>query len=419
VSSANPSVAGSLVTFTVTVTGDSPSGTVQFMDGSNALGTVDLSAATLSTSTASLDVSSLAAGSHSITAVYSGDANNAGVTSTALTQAVQATSSTGLTSSAATTSLGATITFTATVSGASPEGTVQFKDGATNLGDPRVLSAGSASYSTSALALGSHSITAVYSGDAYNVGSTSDPLTQTVIQASSSTGLTSSAAMASVGTTVTFTATVSGASPTGTVQFKDGGTNLGDPVELNAAGAASCSTNALTVGSHSITAVYSGDANNAGSTSGALTQTAAQVASSTTLNASAASLTPGQTLTLTASVSGYAPTGSVQFRDGGVTLGSAVTLSEGAASYSTNALASGAHSITAVYLGDTNNASSTSAVASVSVAAVAVPSGGGGVEVGDANNADIPTLPQWGLILLGCVLVGLAQRRRPQKARRA
>jgi hypothetical protein len=295
---------------------------------------------------------------------------------------------------------------------------VQFKDGATNLGDPRVLSAGSASYSTSALALGSHSITAVYSGDPYNVGSTSDPLTQTVTQAASSTGLTSSAAMASVGTTVTFTATVSGASPTGTVQFKDGGTNLGDPRELNA-GAASYSTNALTVGSHSITAVYSGDANNAGSTSGALTQTAAQVASSTTLNASAASLTPGQTLTLTASVSGYAPTGSVQFRDGGVTLGSAVTLSEGAASYSTNALASGAHSITAVYSGDTNNASSTSAVASVSVAAVAVPSGGGGVEVGDANNADIPTLPQWGLILLGCVLFGLAQRRRPQKARRA
>jgi hypothetical protein len=224
--------------------------------------------------------------------------------------------------------------------------------------------------------------------------------------------------MASVGTTVTFTATVSGASPTGTVQFRDGSANLGDPRELNA-GAASYSTNALTVGSHSITAVYSGDANNAGSTSGALTQTAAQVASSTTLNASAASLTPGQTLTLTASVSGYAPTGSVQFRDGGVTLGSAVTLSEGAASYSTNALASGAHSITAVYLGDANNVGSTSAVASVSVAAVAVPSGGGGVEVGDANNADIPTLPQWGLILLGCVLVGLAQRRRPKAARRA
>jgi hypothetical protein len=324
VSSANPSVAGSLVTFTVTVTGDSPTGAVQFMDGSNALGSpVDLSAATSSTSTASLDVSSLAVGSHSITAVYLGDANNAGVTSTALTQAVQATSSTVLTSSAATTSLGATITFTATVSSASP---------------------------------------------------------------------------------------------TGTVQFKDGGVALGSAVALSSA-AASYSTNALAVGSHSITAVYSGDANNVGSTSGALTQTVAQVASSTALNASSASLTQGQTLILTATVSGYAPTGSVQFKDGGVDLGGTVTLVDGSASYATNTLIVGSHSITAVYLGDANNVGSTSAVAGVSVvAAVAGPSGGVG---GGVDNADIPTLPQWGLILLGCVLVGLAQRRRPQKARRA
>ena len=316
VSSANPSVAGGLVTFTVTVTGDSPSGTVQFMDGSNALGTVDLSAATLSTSTATLDVSSLAAGSHSITAVYSGDANNAGSTSAVLTQAVQATSSTVLTSSAAMASVGTTVTFTATVSGASPTGTVQFKDGATNLGDPRVLSAGAASYSTSALAAGSHSITAVYSGDAYNVGSTSAPLTQTV----------------------------------------------------------------------------------------------APGASTTSVSTSTASLTLGETLTLTAMVSGYAPTGSVQFKDGGVDLGGSVMLVDGSASYTTNTLIAGSHSITAVYSGDANNAGSTSAATSVSVAAVGGSGGGAG---GGSSSADIPTLPQWGLILLGCVLFGVAQRRRP------
>ena len=413
-SSANPSMAGGVVTFTVTVTGDSPTGTVQFIDGGSTLGSaVALSPVTPSTSVASLDVSSLAVGSHSITAVYSGDANNAGVTSTALTQAVQATSSTVLTSSAATASVGSTVTFTATVSGASPIGTVQFKVDGRDY--PAPLSAGSASYSTSALALGSHSITAVYSGDAYNVGSTSDPLTQTVIQASSSTGLTSNAATASVGATITFTATVSGASPTGTVQFKDGGTNRGDPVALNA-GVASYSTNALAVGNHTITAVYSGDANNAGSTSGALTQTMAQASSSTTLNASVASLTPGQTLTLAATVSGYAPTGSVQFKDGGVDLGGTVTLVDGSASYATNTLIVGSHSITAMYSGDPNNVGSTSAVASVSVAAVAGPSGGVG---GGATNADIPTLPQWGLILLGCVLLGVAHRQRPRTARRA
>jgi hypothetical protein len=62
---------------------------------------------------------------------------------------------------------------------------------------------------------------------------------------------------------VTFTATVtSGAgTPTGTVQFKDNGANLGGPIALNASGRAQLTTSALTVGTHTITADYSGDAN--------------------------------------------------------------------------------------------------------------------------------------------------------------
>jgi hypothetical protein len=201
----------------------------------------------------------------------------------------------------------------------------------------------------------------------------------------------------------------------------DGSSTLGSPVDLSAAtpstSTASLNVSSLAAGSHSITAAYSGDANNAGVTSTALTQAVAAVASTTSLSLSAASLTQGQGLTLTASVSGYAPTGSVQFKDGGVDLGGTVTLVDGLASYATNTLIVGSHSITAVYSGDANNVGSTSAVAGVSVvAAVAGPSGGVG---GGVDNADIPTLPQWGLILLGCVLVGLAQRRRPQKARRA
>ena len=233
--------------------------------------------------------------------------------------------------------------------------------------------------------------------------------------------LVSSANPSMVGGVVTFTVTVTGDSPTGTVQFMDGSNALGSPVDLSAAtpstSTASLNVSSLAAGSHSITAAYSGDANNAGVTSTALTQAVAAVASTTSLSLSAASLTQGQGLTLTASVSGYAPTGSVQFKDGGVDLGGTVTLVDGLASYATNTLIVGSHSITAVYSGDANNVGSTSAVAGVSVvAAVAGPSGGVG---GGVDNADIPTLPQWGLILLGCVLVGLAQRRRPQKARRA
>jgi serine protease len=235
--------------------------------------------------------------------------------------------------------------------------------------------------------------------------------------------IVSSANPSVAGGLVTFTVTVTGDSPGGTVQFMDGSSTLGSPVALSAAtlstSTASHNVSSLTVGSHGITAVYSGDANNAGVTSTALTQTVAAAASTTSLSLSAASLTQGQGVTLTASVSGYAPTGSVQFKDGDTDLGNAVTLTDGAASYSTNALAAGSHSVTAAYLGDANNASSTSAAAILSVTLPAGAGVGGGVEVGGANSADIPTLPQWGLILLGCVLVGLAQRRRPQKARRA
>ncbi|WP_144408316.1 Ig-like domain-containing protein, partial [Sulfuricella sp. T08] len=64
----------------------------------------------------------------------------------------------------------------------------------------------------------------------------------------------------------TFTATVTGNSPTGTVQFQVNGANFGSPVQL-INGVATLTTTLLTVvGSDSITAIYSGDANNAGST---------------------------------------------------------------------------------------------------------------------------------------------------------
>jgi hypothetical protein len=75
---------------------------------------------------------------------------------------------------------------------------------------------------------------------------------------------------------VTFTATVHAASgtatPTGTVAFKDGGTSLGTPVTLNGSGVASFTTSTLSSGSHTITAVYSGDSNFATSTSAPLIQ---------------------------------------------------------------------------------------------------------------------------------------------------
>jgi YVTN family beta-propeller protein len=84
-----------------------------------------------------------------------------------------------------------------------------------------------------------------------------------VTPAATSTSLASSLNPSNFGQIVTFTATVTSAAagtPTGTVTFKDGATSLGT-VTLNASGQASLGTAALSVGTHTITAVYAGSLN--------------------------------------------------------------------------------------------------------------------------------------------------------------
>jgi uncharacterized repeat protein (TIGR01451 family) len=86
--------------------------------------------------------------------------------------------------------------------------------------------------------------------------------------ASTSTAVGSSLNPSPLGQSVTFTATVTsaGGTPTGTVQFKDGVNNLGTPVTLNGSGQATFTTSSLTAGTHTISAVYSGDTVFGGST---------------------------------------------------------------------------------------------------------------------------------------------------------
>jgi hypothetical protein len=111
-------------------------------------------------------------------------------------------------------------------------------------------------------------VTASQAGDTnFNLAA---PVAQTFIvaQASSTTTLTSSANPSDLGQAVTFTATVNSiaGTPSGTVQFRDNGANLGNPSALNQGGIATLSTSGLTTGVHALTAVYSGDANFASST---------------------------------------------------------------------------------------------------------------------------------------------------------
>ena len=391
--SLTPSTVGASVTFTATVSGSAPTGSVNFKDGSTSIG--GCSAATLSGSgnirTASCAISTLAAGSHSITAAYSGDASNGASSSSALTQTVnKAASSTALTSSVNPAVFGASVTFTATVTGSGPTGTVNFKDGGASVsGCAAIALSGTgntktAKCTTSALVAGTHSIVASYGGDASNAASSSATLSQVVNSGGTSTSLATSLTPSIVGTGVTFTATVTGSNPTGTVSFKDGATSIGgcSAVALSGSGnvrTASCASAVLTVGTHSITAAYSGDASNGASTSSALTQTVNKAATSTSLASSANPSTVGNSVTFTATVTGISPAGSVNFTDGGTSISgcSAVSLSGSGnartAQCATSGLAAGTHSIAAQYSGDGSNLTSSSATLSQSVQASAPP----------------------------------------------
>jgi hypothetical protein len=131
----------------------------------------------------------------------------------------------------------------------------------------------------------------------YNVSSTNGTLT--ITPASSSTAMSSSGSPSNLNALVTFTATVSSTAgtPTGTVTFKDGTTLLGSGNVSN--GAAQLSTSALTTGSHTITAAYSGD-NNFSSSSSTFTQVVNPPADfSLAASPGSATIHDGQTATFT------------------------------------------------------------------------------------------------------------------------
>lgn len=125
-------------------------------------------------------------------------------------------------------------------------------------------------------------------------------------------------------------------------------------------------------GSHDVVASYAGDTNSALSTSSLISLTGSMISTSLSVNVSPNSASLGQSVALTATVApstsaGYTSSGTVIFSDGGVAIGSAVTVSNGHAVLSESDLAVGDHAITAVYSGDTNFAGSTSSAASLTV----------------------------------------------------
>jgi len=404
-SSLNPSNFGQSITFTATIivqspgstTVANPTGTVTFFSGENQIG----SPATVSTSggvtTASISTDSLNAGVRSITATYNGDGNFNTSTSSAFSQTINKVTptTTTLTSNTNPSVFGQSVTFTATVTSGltvKPTGTVTFKDNNVALGGGTVTLGGTqtAQFSTSSLTVASHPITADYSGDNnYNSVTISltggpNPPNQVVNKANTTTVVTSSANPSITGQLVNFTVTVTAVAPgagtpSGTVALFDGAASIGSGTLVG--GSATIPVASLSVGNHTITANYLGDASFNGSSAG-LSPAGGQNGNPQVVNKGNTSVaitsTPnpsnvGQQVTFTVTVtvtSGFGtPTGSVTFNDGGTVLGSANLSTTGGvttAVFTTTSLVAGARNITAAYAGDANfNGGSASLVQTV------------------------------------------------------
>ncbi len=364
--SLNPATAGVAVSLSATLAGNGgpPTGTILFQDGTATIGTVAVSAAGIFNFVPSF----LSVGTHTLTVTYSGDPNNATSISAPITEIVQqASTTTALISSQNPSAFNQSLTFTANVSSAGliPGGSVSFQDGATVLGIGALDASGVAAITTTALALGTHPIIAVYSGDANHTTSKSSTLNQQILQGTT-ISLGSSLNPSTAGKSVTFNASLQGVAglvPTGTVTFKDGGTVL-VVAALDATGTAAYSTSTLAVGSHPITAVYSGDTNYQVNTSATLTQTVQIAATNIALSSDANPALVGAPVTLSAALTGNGGplAGTVTFEDGTAVIGQGVMNSSGVATYTTISLTPGMHSITAVYSGDSDNSPNTSAV---------------------------------------------------------
>jgi subtilisin family serine protease len=262
--------------------------------------------------------------------------------------------------------IGDTLVFTATVTPNTAGGAIQFMDGASPISGSIQLSNGLASFSTSALAPGTHSITARYTGNNRFSASVSPAFVQTVNKGNStvSVALTAGTNPATLRDSLTFTASVAPSATTGSVVFFDGARAISGSVPL-VAGAASFTTSSLAAGTHSITAQYSGDATFNGGTSAPLLETVntpkASPAVSIALAAGTNPSTFGSSLTFQATVAPGSATGTVTFFDGTSAISGPVPVGGGIASFTTSTLSGGPHSITAQYSGDTNFNPATSA----------------------------------------------------------
>jgi hypothetical protein len=381
-SAPNPSVLGQEVTFLATISSVIPglppqTGAVDFKEGNTDLtpGGVPL----VGPGQAFFTTSDLTVGSHTITAVYSGDdifTGSQGDDSASPQIVNKDGTSNLLVSVPGATVFGQPAAFFVFVTAAdpaagTPTGTVTFQEGTTVLGANVSLSGGYATFTTASLSVGSHTITAVYSGDSNFTGSQTDDSASPLVVSKdgTTTALTSSQKTTVSGENVVFRATVRAVAPgtripAGTVDFKDGATDLTPGGVTLSAGEATFSTTALAVGSHTITAIYSGGPRYTTSQVNDAPQVVNKDASHTVLTSFPDPAVFGQVVTFTVIVRSVplgsgTPTGMVTFLDGTKTLGSMTLDGTARATFSTASLSRGNHAISVNYSGDGNFLTST------------------------------------------------------------
>ena len=372
-SNLNPSTSGATVTLSTTVTCNTtcastpgtPQGTVTFKEGSTTIGTDN----SLTSGAASITVSTLAVGTHLISASFASQTTSKwgnSSTSSNLSQVVNtASTTTTVLSSSNPATYGTSPVLTATVTCAAsgcgtPTGTVTFKNGAVAISTCTnvTLSSGSATCTLSTPNVGSYSLTAAYTPTTNYGSSTSGTLTQVVNTASTTTTVSSAPNPNAYGTSALLTATVSCSAsgcgtPTGTVTFKNNGTNITGCVSVTVtSGTATCTLSGLNGGTYSISAAYTATTNYGSSTSATITQSVTAASTTTALTSSANPSTYNSSVTLTATVtptSGAPAVGTVTFYDTTTSLGTATLNGSGVATLATAALTIGPHSLSAVF----------------------------------------------------------------------
>lgn len=254
-----------------------------------------------------------------------------------------------------------TATVTAGIPGLSlPTGTLQFKMDGNNLGAPVPLTNGEASLTTSIFHAGAQTITAEYSGDeVFLAGGSELALIQVVNRAETTSVVSSSANPSTYGQEVSFRAVVSSDAgvPSGGLQFRVDGENLGGLIGL-VNGEASISTSVLDGGNHIITTEYMGSQDyvpSSGTLSGG--QVVDPADGLVFVSASANPAVWRQSVTLTATVTGHNPSGTISFEDGDAPIEGCqdLALMDGKATCTLIPGKTGIHNIEAIYSGDANN----------------------------------------------------------------